>query len=72
MESRGLYPPWGLVENVNVDLSEYLPLQGSLNASFESIAAYHLWAEVAAQPDDIYKSASRCAVLQDAIRAFYP
>jgi len=30
MEGRGLMPPWGLVENFKADLSEYLPMLGSL------------------------------------------
>src|SRR5262249_16795380 len=30
MEQRGLMPPWGLVENVKLDLSEYAPVLGSL------------------------------------------
>src|SRR5207248_10697046 len=30
MEARDLMPPWGLVENFKSDLSEYLPMLGSL------------------------------------------
>jgi len=72
MERRGLFPPWGMVENVKTDLSEYLPMLGSLNAAFEALAAYHLWAKAAGQPDAIYEAARRCPLLADAIRAFYP
>ena len=45
MEKRGLMPPWGLVENVKADLSEYSPMLGSLNAAFECLGAYHLCLE---------------------------
>jgi hypothetical protein len=61
-----------MVENVTCDLGEYLPMLGSLNASFEVIAAYHLWAKATGQPDEIYLAAERCAMTADAIKAFYP
>jgi len=72
MEARGLLPPWGMVENVTADLTEYLPLLGSLNASFEALSAYHLWAKAAGEPDRIYEAAQACPILHDAIEAFYP
>ena len=72
MESRGLIPPWGMVENVTVDLDEYLPMLGSLNASFECLSAYHLWAQETRKPDQIYEAAKKCPLLDDAVRAFYP
>ena len=72
MEAKGLIPPWGMVENVDAGLTEYLPMIGSLNASFESLGAYHLWARAAAKPDRIYEATQSCTVLADAIKAFYP
>lgn len=72
MESRGLIPPWGMVENVTVDLSDYLPMLGSLNGSFECISAYHLWVKATGQPDQIYEAATSCLLLDEAVRAFYP
>jgi hypothetical protein len=72
MEERGLFPPWGLVENVTPDLDEYLPMNVSLNASFEALSAYHLWCKAAGRPDCIHGAARTCPPLAAAIRAFYP
>jgi hypothetical protein len=72
METQGLLPPWGMVEDVTADLKEYLAWIGSLNASFEALGAYHLWAKQSGQPDAIYEAAECCPPLRQAIRAFYP
>jgi len=72
MEARGLLPPWGLVENVSTDLREHLPMLGGLNAAFEALAAYHLWAKATGRPDAIYAAARASPPLADAVRAFYP
>lgn len=72
MESRGLIPPWGMVENVTKDLNEYLPMIGSLNAAFECISAYHLWATTTGNPDEIYEAARENSLLSHASKAFYP
>lgn len=72
MQERDLFPPWGLVENVPADLSEYLPMIGSLNAAFECLGAYHLWAKATGEPDQIYAAARRCPMTAYAIKAFYP
>jgi hypothetical protein len=71
MESCGLIPPWGMVENFTKDL-EYLPMLGSLNAAFECLSAYHLWARAAGKRDHIYEAAEHCPLLREAVRAFYP
>lgn len=72
MEANGLFPPWGLVENFTADLTEYLPMTGALNASFECLGAYHLWAVAAGKPDEIYEAAKSNPVTAEAIKAFYP
>ena len=72
MQERGLFPPWGLIENVTADLGEYLPFIGSLNASFETLGAYHLWAKATRQPDEVYVAARKCPPMAAAIKAFYP
>jgi hypothetical protein len=71
MEAKGLMPPWGLVENATADVAEYLPMNGSLNASFESLAAYHLWARANGQPDAIYLASEKCQPLRRALATFY-
>jgi hypothetical protein len=40
--NRFLYP-FGLPENIDADLNLHNPMQGSLNAAFETFAAYHGW-----------------------------
>jgi hypothetical protein len=72
MEKHGLLPPWGMVENFTKDLTTYLPMLGSLNGAFECISAYHLWAKETRERDHIYEAAEDCAVLWEAVRAFYP
>jgi hypothetical protein len=72
MESIGLFPPYGMVENVSVDLGEYFPMIGSLNASFECLSAYHLWAKKTGREDRIYEATRRSPILDDAIKIFYP
>jgi hypothetical protein len=72
MEARGLMPPWGLVENVKVDLSEYAPMLGSLNAAFECLGAYHFASLSLNRPDGIYQAALQCPPLAKAIETFYP
>jgi hypothetical protein len=72
MESRGLMPPWGLVENVKSDLSEYSPLLGSFNAAFECLGAYHLSAQALGRPDYIYQASAESPSLSKAVSAFYP
>ncbi len=72
MEARGLMPPWGLVENVRSDLSEYLPMLGTLDASFECLGAHHMWARHTGAPDVIDAACRDCPLTAAAIRAFYP
>jgi hypothetical protein len=71
MESAGLMPPWGLVENFTKEL-EYLPTMYSLSAAFECIGAYHLWAKSTGKPDHVYRAAEYCPFLWEAARAFHP
>jgi hypothetical protein len=72
MEDRGLMPPWGLVENVNADLTEYAPMLGSLNAAFECLGAYHVGVRALNRPNDVYEASVSCPPLARAVEAFYP
>lgn len=72
MEEVQLFPPWGLVENFQRDLEDYLAMQGSLNAGFETIGAYHLLVKNRRQRDVIYETARMNPYLQKAIQCFYP
>lgn len=71
MEDLGLFAPWGLVENVQDDLTTSLPMLGALNASYEAIGAYHLHAKATGQSDALYQAAEGCEPLSEAIELFY-
>lgn len=43
MEAAGFLFPMGLPENIEADLKLHNPMQGSINAAFETLAAYHGW-----------------------------
>jgi len=43
LDSARILYPLGLPENIEVELRLHNPMQGSLNASFETLAAYHGW-----------------------------
>lgn len=72
MEKADLFPPWGLVENVTVDESSYLPMDGSLNAAFEALGAYHLLAKSRGITDVIYDANLHTPETRRAIQMFYP
>ena len=59
-------------ENVRPDLSESLPMLGSLNASFECLGAYHLWMRSTGEPDLIDEASHQCKLTASAIQGFYP
>jgi hypothetical protein len=71
MEARGWLTPWGLVEHVKSDGRTYLPMIGSLNASFEAMGAYHLLMRHRNGQDEIYQAAIKDPVMQDAIKAVF-
>jgi len=71
METRGWLTPWGLVENIGADGKAYLPMIGSLNASFEALSSYHLLMKHRHQDNALYQVASADPVFQDAIKAVF-
>lgn len=72
LEKAGVFPPWGLVENVDTSSGEMLPMLGSLNASFEALAAYHLLAKHRREPDVIYEAVRAHPGLRASLEIFYP
>lgn len=64
----GFFPPYGLVENVTVTGNSYLPMNGSLNAGFEALAAYHFFCLVRSHPNRLYQAADQSPHLQQALR----
>lgn len=72
LEKAGLFTPWGMVETATVSGHDYLPMNGSLNAGFETLGAYHLLAKHRAIPNAIYSACRQSAELRRAVQLFYP
>ncbi len=72
MEKAGYLPPWGMVENLDVDARSYLPMEGALNAGFEALSAYHLFARHRSIPDAIYEASLKSPQVRQAMQLFYP
>lgn len=72
MEKACCFPPWGMVENMDVDGRSYLPMEGALNAGFEVLGAYHLLAKHRGISDAIYAASMKSPHLRRAMRLFYP
>src|SRR5439155_3777130 len=72
MEALGLLPPWGMVENITPDLSEYLPMLGSLDAAFECLGSFHMWTRFTGEGDAIDAACRESTLMSKAIAAFYP
>jgi len=71
MEDTGLFPPWGMVENVDTVTGEALPMLGSLNAGFEVLGAYHLMIKNRGQRNSVYEAVRTQPDLAAALRVFY-
>jgi hypothetical protein len=72
MEARGWLTPWGLVENITADGKSYVPMVSSLNAAFESLAAFHLVRAHQGAPNALYQAAEKDPVITDALKAIFP
>ena len=70
LEKAGLLFPQGLPENVEIGLVLHNPMQGSLNAGFEALAAYHGWRR--GNNDVIDDASFRDSMLRAGIRRFWP
>ena len=69
LEGAGLLFPQGLPENIEIGLQLHNPMQGSLNAGFESLAAYHGWRR--GGTDVIDEASRRDSLLRAGIRRFW-
>lgn len=68
----GLLFPQGLPENIEIGLQRHNPMQGSLNAGFESLAAYHGWRRSRTEVVNVIDDASRRdPMLRAGIRRFW-
>jgi hypothetical protein len=72
MEQKGWFTPWGLVENVAVDGASYLPMNGALNAAFETLGAYHLLVRGRQIRNAVYEASCKSKELRRGVAQFYP
>lgn len=72
LEKAGWFTPWGMVETISITGHSYLPMTGSLNASFEALGAYHLLAKKRGTPNVIYEASRHSPELRRAVELFYP
>jgi hypothetical protein len=70
LDRTGLLFPQGLPENIEIGLKLHNPMQGSLNAGFESLAAYHGWRRGGANRID--EACRREPLTRAGIRRFWP
>ena len=69
LSQSGLLFPHGLPENIEIGLKLHNPMQGSLNAGFESLAAYHGWRR--GTSDHIDDACRREPLMRAGIRRFW-
>lgn len=63
--------PLGLTENMEIDFQLHNPMQGSLNASFESLAAYHGWRKRDTPDNHIDTAARKDPLMRKGAARFY-
>jgi hypothetical protein len=71
LDSKQFLFPLGLAENIEADLKLHNPMQGSLNASFESISAYHGWKKRNTPTNLIDKASNHDPLLRKGASRFY-
>ncbi len=71
LEQAGFLFPMGLPENIEIGLVLHNPMQGSLNAAFESIASYHGWRRAKGGPDVIDQASQSDALMRTGAARFY-
>ena len=67
---RFLYP-MGLPENIEAELRLHNPMQGSLNAAFETFSAYHGWKKRNTNENVIDRAAHSQPLIRVAANRFY-
>jgi len=71
LDVRQFLYPQGLPENTEADLVLHNPMQGSLNASFETLAAYHGWKKRGTPGNRIDEASRKDPLLRKAASRFY-
>lgn len=70
-DRAGLLFPRGLPEAVSIDGIRHNPLQSSLNAGFETLAAYHAWKRPTGT-DEIDRASRSDPMIRSGMARFYP
>lgn len=70
-EKAGLLHPMGLPEGFDCDYERVNPMNGSLNASFETLAAYHGWKR-RGENNAIDRASAKDPLIRMAMLRFYP
>lgn len=71
LEQSGLLFPQGLPENFEVTLALHNPMQGSLNAAFETLSSYHGWRRAKNSPDVIDQASMTDPLLRRGAERFF-
>ncbi len=71
LDARRFLYPIGLPENIEADFRLHNPMQGSLNAAFETLAAYHGWKKRSTKENLIDKASVSHPLLRKAAARFY-
>lgn len=71
LDSRQFLYPLGLPENIEAGLRLHNPMQGSLNASFEALAAYHGWKKRNSPANLLDKASNNDPLMRKAASRFY-
>lgn len=72
LEKANLLFPFGLPENVEKSLARHNPMLGSLNAAFETLAAYHGWKRGTGSTNFIHKASKSDPMTRRGLERFYP
>lgn len=71
LDFREFLYPFGLPENIEVELQLQNPMQGSLNASFEALASYHGWKKRGTPENLLDQAAKTDPLFRKAAARFY-
>lgn len=71
LDARQFLYPLGLPENIESGLKLHNPMQGSLNASFETLSAYHGWKKRNTPANLLDKASNNDPLLRKGVSRFY-
>jgi len=71
LDAKQFLYPQGLPENIEAELELHNPMQGSLNAAFETISAYHGWKKRGTAGNRIDQAGLKEPLLRKAAARFY-